>query len=82
VPLVATTLAVEGIKATPDEHYLAADTPAAMTAAITLLVQNRARGEQLAVAARQLAVEQYDWRRSAARLQALLAMAAEKGVQG
>ena len=72
VPVVATTLAVEGIAAQPGTHYLAGDTPAGMAAAIAGLAAAGGGGAAIAAAARRLVEEKYDWSHSAAALEEAL----------
>jgi len=73
LPLVATTLGVEGIGLTHDEHALLADTPTGFSQAILALVRDLERGRALGEAARQFVVERYDWEQIAARLEPLYA---------
>lgn len=69
VPVVATTLAVEGIDALPGQHYLRADTPEAMAREIIRLRDDEPLRRELAAAARQLVEADYDWDVIAARLE-------------
>jgi sugar transferase (PEP-CTERM/EpsH1 system associated) len=62
VPVVSTRLGAEGIDAEPDRHVVLADEPDAMAQAIIGLLADRDRRRHLAVAARELVVERYDWR--------------------
>ena len=62
VPIVSTTLGMEGIAAVPGAHYLAADTPAAFADAIARLLDEPGLRRRLAQEARRLVHERYDWR--------------------
>lgn len=62
LPVVSTTMGVEGIDARSGEHLLVADTPSQLAAAVGRLLRDRALSERLAEAARDLAVRQHDWR--------------------
>ena len=62
LPIVSTTLGMEGIAAAPGEHYLAADTPATFAHEIARLLDEPDLRRRLAEAARRLVRERYDWR--------------------
>jgi glycosyltransferase involved in cell wall biosynthesis len=64
IPVVSTTVGVEGIAAQPGEHLLVADDPTAFAAAVVRLLQNPDEGLRLARAARALVEARYDWRRA------------------
>jgi sugar transferase (PEP-CTERM/EpsH1 system associated) len=68
IPVVSTTIGVEGIDATPGEHLLVADTPAEFARAVTILLHDPAEAARLARNARQLVVDRYDWRTALAGL--------------
>jgi glycosyltransferase involved in cell wall biosynthesis len=71
VPVVSTTVGLEGIAATPDEHALLADEPAAFAAAIVRLLDDPAERARLAWHARALVEARYDWGQLAPTLLAL-----------
>ncbi len=73
LPLVGTTLGIEGINLTPGQHALVADAPHAFAEAVIALVQDRARAAALGAAARQFVMQQYDWQRLVPQLDALYA---------
>lgn len=62
VPVVSTPLGAEGIEATDGREVRLAADPAAMSAAILSLLDDRAAGARLAAAARRLVESRYDWR--------------------
>ncbi len=68
LPLVSTTLGVEGVSLLPGEHALLADTRQAFAEAILSLLGDPARRQALGAAARQFVLEHYDWRLIVPRL--------------
>ena len=62
IPVVSTTIGVEGIDAEPGRHLLVADRPADVAAAVLRLLDDPAEAARLAGAARRLLEERYDWR--------------------
>ncbi|MCI0519388.1 MAG: glycosyltransferase family 4 protein [Chloroflexi bacterium] len=62
MPVVTTTVGLEGIHAVPGRDVLVADTEEAFAQAVTTLLQDAALQEQLAVNGRRLAEEAYDWK--------------------
>jgi glycosyltransferase involved in cell wall biosynthesis len=62
IPVVSTTIGVEGIDAEPGRHLLVADRPADFAAAVLRLLDDPAEAARLAGAARRLLEERYDWR--------------------
>lgn len=68
LPLVSTTLGVEGIALVSGEHALLADTPPAFAEAILSLLDDPERRKVLGAAARQFVLEYYDWRLIVPRL--------------
>jgi glycosyltransferase involved in cell wall biosynthesis len=62
IPIVSTTIGVEGIAARHDEHLLVADDPAAFAAAVARLLREPHTARRLARAGRALVESRYDWR--------------------
>ena len=60
VPLVSTSLGMEGVPAEPGRHYLPADDAGSFAQAIVRLLRGPSLGEQLAAAARDL-LAAFDW---------------------
>lgn len=60
-PIVATTIAVEGIKVIPNKHVLIADAPEQFVAQIVKLIEDKDLREMLSVEGRKLVEENYDW---------------------
>jgi glycosyltransferase involved in cell wall biosynthesis len=58
-PVVTTTVGIEGIDATPEEHVLVADSPAAFAEQCRRLMTDRALGERLRDAALDVLVRSY-----------------------
>jgi glycosyltransferase involved in cell wall biosynthesis len=61
MPVVTTTVGLEGIRAAPDQHVLVADTPGEFANRTVELLQSPALQEKLAANGRELAVTTYDW---------------------
>jgi glycosyltransferase involved in cell wall biosynthesis len=68
LPVVTTTVGAEGLHATPDEHMLVADTPAAFEHAVGRLLSDPALGAGLSVRARRFVEARSDWDRQLAPL--------------
>ncbi len=62
MPIVTTTVGMEGIDAVPDEHLLVADTESGFADKVSRLLQDEALQQALAVNGRRLAETCYDWR--------------------
>ncbi len=62
IPVVSTTIGVEGIEARAGEHLLVADDPAEFARAVIRVLRDRDEGARLAKAGRQLVETRYDWR--------------------
>jgi glycosyltransferase involved in cell wall biosynthesis len=77
LPIVSTRLGMEGLEAVADEHYLAAETPAEWVRALRCLADDAGLRQRLALAARSLVEQRYDWRAIGPRL-----LAAYAGVVG
>lgn len=61
MPVVTTTVGLEGIYATPDQDVLVADTPADFAKQTSELLENTSLQEKLAAHGRGLATTKYDW---------------------
>jgi polysaccharide biosynthesis protein PslH len=61
MPVVTTTVGLEGIEAKPGRDVLVEDDPAAFAAAVVRLLDDPAQAAQLAENGRRLAQERYDW---------------------
>jgi sugar transferase (PEP-CTERM/EpsH1 system associated) len=68
IPIVSTTVGVEGIDAEVGEHLLVADSPADFAAAVIRLLQTPEESVRLANAGRSLVEARYDWRTALAPL--------------
>jgi len=73
LPLVATSLGVEGVGLTDGEHALLADTPEEFSRAIVTLLHEPERARALGVAARQFAAEHCGWQHPVAQMERLYA---------
>jgi glycosyltransferase involved in cell wall biosynthesis len=62
IPVVTTTIGLEGIDAQPGEEVLLADTPSDFASAVVQLLQDESLQARLATQGRKLAEENYDWR--------------------
>lgn len=60
-PVVATRAGMSGIDATPDVHFLQADTAEEFAAALQRVLNDPGLGDQLAAAASALVFERYSW---------------------
>jgi polysaccharide biosynthesis protein PslH len=60
-PVVSTSLGVEGLDVTHDEHFLRADNTVKFAASILSLLDDRARRARIAAAARALMEEKFSW---------------------
>jgi glycosyltransferase involved in cell wall biosynthesis len=60
--IVSTTRGIEGIGCLPGRDLLVADSPDSFASAVVELLQNPAKRRALGLAARALAVSQYDWK--------------------
>jgi glycosyltransferase involved in cell wall biosynthesis len=68
VPVLATTVGVEGLRLQSDVHFKLADSPAAFHRQISELRKEPTSWRQVAAAGRKLAAETYDWRSVCAEL--------------
>jgi glycosyltransferase involved in cell wall biosynthesis len=62
MPVVTTTVGLEGIDAQLDRDVLVADTPQEFANSVIRLIQDNTLQEQLATKGRKLAERQYDWK--------------------
>jgi glycosyltransferase involved in cell wall biosynthesis len=62
VPVVTTTVGLEGIEAEPGRDVLVADTAEALAAAVVRVLRDPALAAELAVRGRRLVEARYDWR--------------------
>lgn len=67
-PVVTTSIGIEGIAATPNEHVRIGDTPEFFAAQVVELLRDRLLAQEQGQAAKRLAEELYDWRRFTPRL--------------
>ena len=77
-PIVATSVANEGIGATPDEHLVLADDPAPMASAILDLFADTNRGVRMGAAARAFVQENWTWEAHFLRLEEEMAAAMDE----
>jgi sugar transferase (PEP-CTERM/EpsH1 system associated) len=75
LPVVATTAATQGVEGTPGETYLVADSPEDQADAISSLLADRRRGEQLGAAGRQFVESHHQWERTLGELDGIIATA-------
>lgn len=61
-PVVSTSLGVEGLEVVDGQHVLLADDPRQFANAVSRLLRSPEERRRIGTAARQLAVERYDWR--------------------
>ena len=61
VPVISTTLGAEGLEVLHDENILIADTTEQLVQAITSVIENKTRRDQLSAAGRELVSRRYDW---------------------
>jgi glycosyltransferase involved in cell wall biosynthesis len=61
VPVISTSIGAEGLCATPDEHFIQADTPAAMARAILAVSAGGESIRHMVSVSRDLAKRRYDW---------------------
>lgn len=71
VPVVSTSIGVEGVPARAGEHLLVADEPTAFALAVIQLLRDRRLGANLTAAARDLVQNRYDWRTALVGLDAM-----------
>lgn len=62
IPVVATSLACEGLDLVAGEHLLVADSPSEFADAVALLLDDPELGDRIGAAGRSRVLERYDWR--------------------
>ena len=62
MPVVTTTVGLEGIEAAPGRDVLVEDTPRGFADAVAKVLSERAVGENLGKNGRELAETRYDWK--------------------
>jgi hypothetical protein len=72
IPVVATTLAAQGVQAEPNTHLLVGDDPATLSEQVLRLLRNSALREQIARAAHDHVQRAHDWGATCAQLDRLL----------
>jgi glycosyltransferase involved in cell wall biosynthesis len=82
IPLVATTMAVEGVGIEPGRHALLADDADGFAAAVGRLFDEPALGRRLALAGRELVERNFGWEAIGRRLRAVYADAAGGAAPG
>lgn len=71
-PVVATSPASEGIKASPGEHLLIADSPESFAQAVISLLRDQSLAQKMGQAARKQVKEYYSWENNLAKLEEFL----------
>lgn len=61
LPVVCTSIALEGLRFTPDKHLLLADDDESLAQAVISVLKNPAKYETMVASARQQAEENYSW---------------------
>jgi glycosyltransferase involved in cell wall biosynthesis len=61
MPVVTTTIGLEGIHAVPGQHVLVADNPVDFANCTCKLLEDSSLQEELAMNGRKLAQDKYDW---------------------
>jgi glycosyltransferase involved in cell wall biosynthesis len=69
LPVVSTRVGAEGLELLPGEHYIAADEPEEMAAAIVPCIRDPRSARAMAARNRSLILERYDWDSLAQRLE-------------
>jgi glycosyltransferase involved in cell wall biosynthesis len=77
IPVVSTTIGVEGIDARPGEHLLVADEPRQFAEAVIRLIGEPGEAARLARSARALVETRYDWRTALSGLEQVYPLARE-----
>jgi glycosyltransferase involved in cell wall biosynthesis len=82
LPIVSTRIGAEGLSIVAGQHCLLADDPARFASACSQLLLDAEQRHALGDAARQFAVERYDWRRLVPQLDLLYAPLGEQTIAG
>ncbi|HTZ70214.1 MAG TPA: glycosyltransferase [Acetobacteraceae bacterium] len=82
LPVVATTLGVEGLGLAPGTDYVAADSAADFASALITLLQDYPRRQSLATAGRTLLEERYGWDRIGRQFEAICTAALSRASRG
>ena len=72
VPVVTSTAAAGGVDAEAEQHFLVADSPADLAAAVLRIVESPAERARLATAGRERMLSHHAWPRSMQRLDAII----------
>ena len=72
VPVVTSTAAAGGVDAEAEQHFLVADSPADLAAAVLRIVENPAERARLATAGRERMLSHHAWPRSMQRLDTII----------
>ncbi len=72
VPVVTSSAAAGGVDAEAEQHFLVADSPADLAAAVLRIVENPAERARLAAAGRERMLSHHAWPRSMQRLDAII----------
>lgn len=78
IPIVTTTVGLEGIEARIPQDVEVADSPEAFASAVERLLLNPVEQEQMARNCRQVAEDRYDWRVILKKLEGVLSLAESK----
>jgi sugar transferase (PEP-CTERM/EpsH1 system associated) len=78
LPVVGSTSATQGIAGTDGEHYVVADAPDAIAAAVVRLLRDRAAAEALGARARAYVEAHHDWERNFAGVEQIVERAVER----
>ena len=70
--VVATSKAIEGIQAVPNEHVLVADIPQDFGTAVSRLLNDKALSKQLGASAREFVMKNHHWPTNMKKLEDLL----------
>jgi len=73
IPVVSTSLGIEGIRVTPGEEILVGDTPEEFARQVIALLNDEGKRTAMARRAREVVVQQYDWQQLIPRLEAVYA---------
>lgn len=80
-PVVSTRIGAEGLRLTPNRHFVQTETDDEMAAALVEHIRNPSPIRQMAQAGRQVTVDQYNWPSLSARLETIWQRQARSGGQ-